>query len=92
MLRHAVLRGALLQVTLDSAAVLQRRHKQYSQLLASLGLQHRTLAACVQPANKVSTRRLQECFWAAWSMDKQQQKQEQTACPHQGAHLQALRG
>jgi hypothetical protein len=42
-----------MQVTLDSTAVLQQRYKQYSQLLASLGLQHSGLAACVQPANKV---------------------------------------
>ncbi|WIA11861.1 hypothetical protein OEZ85_011947 [Tetradesmus obliquus] len=40
------------QVTLDSAAVLQQRYKQYNQLLVSLGLQHSKLAACVQPANK----------------------------------------
>jgi hypothetical protein len=56
-----VLCNAVSQVTLDSAAVLQRRYQQYSQMLSSFGLQHRSLAACVQPANKVTIRRLQEC-------------------------------
>lgn len=52
LLSHAC---AVAQVTLDSAAVLQQRYKQYNQLLVSLGLQHSKLAACVQPANKVSS-------------------------------------
>lgn len=51
---HELLPFHALQVTCDSVAVLHTRYQQYSELLASLGFQDGTLAACVQPANKVN--------------------------------------